>query len=1002
MSGAERRGSHRTWGWFWKALCAGILVLGFSAGAFAQLKCQYYGGLLWEWEVMQGSTIQCSNYVKDGGNVNLNFSDAWGPPGQVLGGAGACVFGGKLYCFGVTANDGGTLWWVAYDPVNEIELGPTKIATGVGASASQTGAAAVVIKDAIYVLVAGQKGFTSKDGKSFATWNYTVGANPPQQVLDAVPLLPASDDPASILLVYNDAGGALRASVFTPPATASTRDLLLPWPPANPYVWKPVVQGNLVLGTSGGYNGFAAGAKDPCIQFYASTGQGQDGYHQGRWEYNVAAETWSFNDITVSGAEQIETWPWYETVDQTTFTMQQSHIVSYWVGESPTNFFNPSDWMIPQNNDPSYGWQGSPTPTAGATTSDLQSLWTLVGVVLGPPPFAMNGASNACPSGVGFSWVDYGKSTSTTVTTTSTASSTVSVAMNNSVKAGFGEFSLDLSYAHGWTSSHQSSHAVSVSEDFQFGPCSEQAGSQGTHGWVIFNAPTLVTQWYKLYAYDKENYLNEDIYATALGDTVQQFTYFELADPSQGGYPGLFAGMTTYPNSTDVTAWSGYNWDDGGSNWTVTFGAKTDPQMPTVSEGGQDEVTYTQTDTTISSNGNSNSFGVQAGGGVHFAGFSTGITVGYDGEWTTNTEIQSTITQDVTCALNMQAPPSPCPSGDVCDLVVQPYWLQASSANAPWIPIGYAGNLPWCITWHTIGATAGGAAVGVAGPPSSASGTIRHGGDNEKDSFTLSGGRMAWLRADGSETPAPITADQFDALKDASVSLNGHAFSSAGSKGKWSRSGEVWTYKTNKDAKGDHFTLGLDFANKTWSFDGSSKTLDREVQASDASVRVHLALQGQYAFTLWLKHGVHATWSDEEKKASWEPYGVHEIKGDYDSPTGVGHLALKGHIPKNISAFGDLEIRINGTSVRVPLLATPGFLQALQKGDKVKVQDTGLSFDIDFGTGKWEASIEGPLFKADMAPKKGSLRVHVLLGGGPLSDQTVVIQKCTTDLKYSG
>jgi hypothetical protein len=598
--------------WAFLRVLASLLALAFSVGAFAQLKCQYYEGYLWEWEVMQGGGIQCSDYAWDGTNLNPGFSDQWGPSGQVLGSAGACVFRGKIYCFCVTAEDGGTLWWVAYDPDSDTEYGPTKIATGIGASAGQTGAAASVVHDTIYVLVAGQKGFTSKDGKSFATWDYTVGANPPQQVLDAVTLLPASDDPASILLVYNDAGGALRASVFTPPATASAHDFLLPWPSANPYVWKPVVQGNLVLGTSGGYHNFAAGAKAPCIQFYAATAQGQDGYHQGRWEYNVAAETWSFNDITVSGATAIEVWPWYETTDQTTFTMRQSHIVSYWVGSSQTNFANPSDWMIPQNNDPSYGWQGSPTPTAGATTSDLQALWTLVGVVLGPPPFAMNGASNACPSGVGFSWVDYGKDTSTTVTTTSTASSTVSVAVNNSVKAGFGEFSLDLSYAHGWTSSHQNSHAVSVSEDFQFGPCSEQTGSQGTHGWVIFNAPTLVTQWYKLYAYDKENYLNEDIYATALGDTVQQFTYFELADPSQGGYPGLFAGMTTYPNSTDVTAWSGYNWDDGGSDWTVTFGAKTDPQMPTVSEGGQDEVTYTQTDTTISSNGNSNSFGAQS------------------------------------------------------------------------------------------------------------------------------------------------------------------------------------------------------------------------------------------------------------------------------------------------------------------------------------------------------------------------------------------------------
>lgn len=1009
MNGIGQEGRRGPSGRGWKVLGLGIVMLGFSLGLFAQAKCLYYEGALWEWDVLQGGGVDCTAYTWDGANLTEGFSDAWGPGAQVLGSPGACVFNGKIYCFCVTADSGGTLWYLTVDPDNgNAEAGPTKIATGLGASATQNGAAAAVCHDAIYVFTPGSKGFTSKDGKSFTTWNYTVGTNEPQWILDAVPLYPASDNPASIMLVYKDAGGALRASIFSPTALASVNDFLLPWPSANPYLWEPVGQGNLVLGTSAGFNNFSAGATAPCIQFYGLTALGQDGIHEGRWEYNVAEETWTFNDITVANTVVLEAWPWFETVDTTKDTMRLSHILSYWTGQDRRNFVNPSDWMIPQNDDTSpggYGWAGTPTPTSGAVNgSALQGLWTLVGVVLGPPPFGMNGASDACPSGVGFSWVDYGKDTSTTVTTTSTSSSTVSVAMNNSIKAGIGEFSLDLSYAHAWTSSHGNSQTVSVSQDFQFGPCSESVGSQGTHGWAIFNAPTLVTQWYKLYAYDESTYLNEDIYATALGDTVQQFTYFELADPSQGGYPGLLAGMPAYPDSTDVGSWNNSvpDWNNGGSDWTVTFGDKTDPQMPVLSEGGQDEASYTQSNTTISSNGNSNSFGVQAGAGVHFMGFSTGVTVGYDGEWTNNTENESTITQSVTCALNMQAPPSPCPSGDVCDLVVQPYWLQAKTTNAPWIPTGYGGDVPWCITWHVTGTTAAGRTMGLAAAPASASGTIRHGGDNEKDSFTLSGGHMAWLNADGSETPVPMTADQFAASMGASVSLNGHAFSADGSKGKWSRSGDAWTYKTRKNAKGDHFTLSLDFANKIWSFDGSSRKLDQEVLASDASVRVHLALLGQYTFTLWLKHDVHATWSDEEKKASWPPYGVHKIKGDYDSPTGLGHIELKGHIPKNISAFGDIEIRVNGVSVSIPLLSVSGFLDALDRGRSVKYSADGLSLDMDFGTGKWTANFEGGQFQSGMAPKGGAVRVQILLGGTQISDQTVVLQKCTTGLRFAG
>ena len=1000
---AENRRT-RTAGKFVRILGVALLALGLSMGIFAQIKDLYYEGAPWDWAALQGGGIQWTQYAWDGSNLTIAASDQMGPNSQALGSLGACVFNGKIYCFCVTADNGGTLWYVTLDPDNgHAETGPTAITTGLGAGASQSGAAAAVCHDVIYVFTPGSKGFTSKDGASFTTWDYTVSAKEPQWILDAVPLYPASDDPASIMLVYNDTSGVLRASVFLPPAQTSAHDFVIPWPSVSPS-WQPVAQGNLVLGTSAGYNNFSAGAKAPCIQFYAATGQGTGGVHEGRWEYNVAEETWAFNDITVANTTFLEAWPWFETVDTTTTTMRLSHIVSYWTSQGQTNFVNPSDWMVPQNDDPAYGYKGTPTPTSGAANgSDLQGLWTLVGVVLGPPPFGMNGASGACPGGTGFSWVDYGKDSSTTVTTTTTASSTISVAVNSTIKAGFGDFSLDLSYAHGWTSSNGNSISKTISVDFQWGPCWE-SGNQGTHGWAIFNAPTLVTQWYKLYAYDDSTYLNEDIYATALGDTVQQFTYFELADPSQGGYPGLFAGMPAYPNSTDVGSWNNSvpEWNNGGSDWTVTFGDKTDPQMPVLSEGGQDEASYSQSDTTISSNGNSNSFGVQAGAGVHFAGFGAGVTVGYDGEWTTDTETQSTITQSVTCALNMQTPPSPCPSGDVCDLVVQPYWLQASTANAPWIPTGYSGDLPWCITWHVTGTTAGGSTLGVAAAPTSAFGTIRHGGGNEKDSYTLTVGHLGWLNADGSETPIPMTADQFGASTGAAVSLNGHVFSADGSKGKWSRSGDTWTYKTRKGTKNDRFTLGLNFASDTWSFDGASKSLDQEVKSADASVKVGLALQGQYAFTNWLKHDVHSTWSHVEKKTSWQPYGVHEIKGDYDSPTGAGHLALKGNIPKNVGSFGDLEIRINGASVPVPLLATPGFLAALQKGGKVKYQGAGISFDIDFGTGKWEAAIEGSQFKGEMAPKRGAMHVKVLLGGSLLSDQNFVLQKYTTDLRYSG
>jgi hypothetical protein len=764
------------------------------------------------------------------------------------------------------------------------------------------------------------------------------------------------------------------------------------------------------LGTSGGGLG-SPGAKAPCVQFYGMTAKGADGQHQGRWEYNLATGDWAFFDITrVGEIQQLDAYPWFDTIDSDG-SMKMSHVVFY----EPTTAdvvtaAAPSDYMIPQYNDPTYGWAGLPTATANATGTELQNLWTLVGVVLGPPPFPMNGATEACNTAEdALAWVDYGNDSSTTVTTTSTSSSTISVASETKIKGGIGQFTLDLSYAHAWTHSHGTSQTVSVSQDFQFGPCSEPQGSQGTYGWAIFNAPTLITQQYKLYAYDYTpstghgTYLDQDIYATATGAAVQQTAYFDLANPSQGEYSGLFAGMKAYPNSTDIAGWHAIKppWDTGGSDWSALFGDNTSPEMPVLTLGLRDVVSYTQSNTNTDSKGNSNSFGVQAGAKLTIAGFSEAVTVGYDGTWTTTTENQSTITKNVSCALNVPIPSNT--TGFVNSMTVQPYWLLAKTANAPWIPAGYSGNLPWCVTWDvTKFTTVGGGTAGVSGPPASASGTIRAGGDQEKDTYKVAAGRLAWMDAEGAETALPMTADQFDPAQGAAVSLNGHAFPADGTKGKWSRKGDVWKYKTREGVKADPFELDLDFAGMAWSFNGSSKTLDQDLRVANGSVQVRLALQGKHSFTNWITHDVQTSWSHEEGKAAWPPYGVHEVKGDYNSRTGAGTLVVKGHIPKKETRFGDVTIVVNGASVSFPLLGTEKFLDKLDRGGSATYKADGLLFDIDFGTGKWKATIDGSQFKSDMAPKDGAVRVQVLVGGEPTSDQTFTALKHTTTLKYGG
>lgn len=999
---------------FGRFICVLALALGalcVTPNVFGQAKGLYYGGLAYEFEFQNYTqwpdfriTVRYWN-TKDN-EWDIKWAKEWGSQ-HIVGSLCTCVFNGLLYCFFTTTDNNGTLYYVTVDPATQTITGPTVIAKYMGIYPdTQNGAAAAVCGGTMYVFAGGGWIFTSEDGKGYAYRGAGWGGSIGDVLLDAITFYPTDNSPASLMVIYYDAFDTLYSCVFAPPDMMGETSAL-PWPPVKPCLWGKVVQGNLVLGTSNSYPD--PGAKSPCVQFYGFTRDNNcDGQHLGRWEYNLTNKSWTFHDWTQGGSiYKLGVWPWFDTMDAKG-TMRLSHVIDVQFGNTERWFVNRSDWMVPQHNDPVYGWAGAPTVTSTATadTDDakkLRALWSLVGIVLGPPPFALNGAAD----GSGLSQVQYGIDQSQSVTTTHTSSQTISVAMNNEVKAGFGDFNLDLSYAHAWTSSHGTTHTVDTSTFYTFGPVDETPPDQGTHGWAVFNAPTFVTQQYKVYAYDYNQstgagaYLNQDIYATSVGAVVPQTAYFTLANPSDGAIQDLFQGFPVYPNSTDIAHWFNIrDWNSGGSDWTAIFGDRSSPAVGTLNVGTGITQTYTQADSTMDSKGNSNSFSVSAGASFDvFEGFESGVTVGYDAEFGTETEVESTITKSVSCSLNMPIPPNT--PGYVKSMTIQPYWLQAKTSKAPWIPTGYNGNLPWCITWNVLQySTVGGVTAGAAPSPVSASGSIRAGMCNGLDWYKVVTGRLTWVDSNGIETSLPMTADEFDPNLGATVFLNGHAFSAVKGNGKWVRNGDVWKYRTHWGAK-DSFILKLDLANKTWSFNVSTRKLDQEIKTINDNILVTLDVQGSHWFAQWLKHDVEATWHHTEKKAAWDPYGVHEIKGSYNSQTGVGNLKLEGHIPRHVSSFGDLELRVNGESVFIPLLSRDSFLDDVLRERIVKYKARGLSFEIDFRTGMWKAAIKGNRFRGDMVPKGGAIRVQVLLGGATNSDQTFEIQRHTTLLSFN-
>ncbi len=984
----------------------GMFLLVFPLRLFAQafpLKAIYYAGNGYAFTDLNAGSY--TMLIEQAANANgFQGTPQYVTIGQdIAGSLGVVSFNGLVYCF--FANTNGNVQYVTLNPESNQLSGPTLIA----ATANANGTAATVYQGQIYVIT-NDAIFASGDGKSWTIEGFDEGVAA-GEMFDAVTFYPPGTSvPPAIMVVFNDQNSTLRACVIVPPSTLNPTQTLgcasqtgLPWP-SNPFLGALEV-GNLVLGTSS----MTGGAKAPCVQFYGQTQPVMQSVSQYDWEYSVVNQTWTYSDVTK--APIIDNFggyfgalPWFGTANSAG-QMQQSHILMY----QDNNFFaNPSDWMVPQY--PDNNWEGEATDTSGAdsdstTDQELRSLWSLVGVVLGTPPFSLNGADDPCPNGDCYSRVSYGSEQTTEVSLTEKASATLSIAVENEIKAGIGDLNINLSYAHGWMSSHGSTTSTSISTEYTFDESNEPAGNYGDYGWAIFTAPTLMTQLYQLYAYDYQpssgqgTYLNQDLYATSVGAISTKFVYFNLTNPAEGEITDLLQGLTQYPNSTDIPSWHQIqDWNPqpfpSDLPWTVQFESPA-----TLDIGGDVTVQYTKVNTTVDSSGKNGEFTLEGGASFDlFEGFKSGVTVGHKSTWEQESEVQSSNSTSVSAEMDM---PIPDPTCQTCysSITVQPYWLVATAETAPWIPTGYNGNLPWCLTWNVTGySTVGGIKAGPANLPASVWAKVQAGNDQ----YSITAGSMVWENADGSETPIPLTADQFDPAEGAAVALNSHLFTVSAATGSWSRRGDVWTYKTRNGVT-EPFTLELDFGKQSWSFDGRSSDPQLAVSVADGFVRVALGVQGLYRFVSWIQQDASMTWSHEEKKRDRKPYGVDQIDGSYNAQNQTGNIVLRGLAPKHLSNLGDVEIRINGLSVDFPLLATTdNFLRKLRSGGTVAYRADGLSFTIDFSTGRWTASINGGQFKHGMVPKAGVEQVQVLFGGTISSDQNLTIGKHPATLTYKG
>jgi hypothetical protein len=710
-------------------------------------------------------------------------------------------------------------------------------------------------------------------------------------------------------------------------------------------------------------------------------------------------------------------------------------------------YVEPSDALTPQNRDVPILACGDPggseTTTTEADPDDpsvlatRQHYWTLVGVILGSPPFAQNGYT-AFSDYQNFSNVNFGQDSSSTVEQTNSMSNSLMVSQSTEVHAGLSETngvgaSLDLSYKHTW----ETANGDTVSKDLKvtrlMGTQASACTEMGRWGWALFMAPTLVYQDWKAYGYDYSpitgtgSPLNVDLHTIKVKDIPDNpdasfapvVVNFELANP--GGpndqYPGLMSGMQPFSSSLNTRFWlnPGYTWRSD-ARWQTKLGEGTLPLLQFVPGAGQ-EVSYSETTQSFESEGETTDVSLTVGlsvkAGTKINGFSQTTKVGYAGSFRTNTKTTTGFGTQVTFGMKMRS----CNySGPNCvsDLSVQPYWLEAG-AGAPWVPTAFQSQKPWAITWklwdmHPIGGmtitsptcpppppttsrlVASSVDTGIAGgragtslPPDHASGRVVSGmggglGGEPYSHYAIEGGRLAWVLNE-TEERIPMTADDFDPSKGVTVEIQDMSWSLSTGNGTWTRSGDVWTFKPKGSE--NPVSMKIDFGRATYALHIQRADLSGRVPAGTTIVRLLLTVNDLYMFYADLQHDVDIAWRWSQPAADAKTLHVTSFEGRYDSATQAGKASIAGTLPADLPAFGDVEVNVNEHPHVAQLVGREDFQQAAQSGGVFKYAKEGLILVFDFGNKTWSATFNGKAFHEMLAPRVGMLRTQVSVGGVP-------------------
>jgi len=1000
---------------------------------------------------------------------------------------------------------------------NKVALGSAR--TDTPAKGWGSGAAITVFNNQLY-LFSNNGVYTSGDGKGWTYHAAPFATNPQHEPLDAVTL--NTPDGQRILMVYGyisgqhynydhlDAvdwngkfGAESQAKVFN-----GTNDSGLYDPSGH---WRGRVSltvGTKAKGNAGDNEELAAGALVPAVQLFGQSGEqfttsNHNPARHAEYVYTTIANgwgTWTWDSTRVKYFNHVNpslmVYPWSDFQCDSSYVdrqgMRQYMVLlggyNWWLTETPFAFA--SDFLVPQHErntactyvDPADGKSKAMPPPSGVenNTETYRNYWTLVGVILGSPPFSKNGATNTNILDK-LSDVSLSQDSTQSVETTSEMENSLSVSVGHKITAGILDMfnfskSFDASYKHTWEKQSGTTSSVALSIEHTYGSSTATEAAIGTVGWLVISAPHVYVQDWTVYGYDRKH--NSSIGGTALsfvpgldctlpssgcldlqtvstkGTPDYRDEYFDLRNPAASG--SLFAGMGSfdygdiYQNLANLDYWLApknrttgevLNWQyderwetragDGGTTYYPCKSGDTSCNSIAkllASSGSQDTSTYKLVKETMTGSGHTDEVhlerGASMGGELNLKGFSVGaennISVGYEGKFSWNTK---TTTGTGTTVTASQLVPACALSETDCyrSVNVRPYWLHpvasfAAAGKIPWIPTAFQSQTPWCLTWKITtackvgelncppgaGNTGMSGRSGTAPPPDNAFGRIVNGsGGGEAGApdshYVIQGGRMVWVDEEGGEQRIPMSADDFDPSKGVTIEVASGSWFSSGN-GSWKRNGETWKFQTNPGAK-PHVTLSLDFGSATYDLTIQKADLNGRVLAGVTNTRLVLGVNQLYRFYTVLNHDIDISWQWSKLPEDNVRTHVTLFQGRYDSTNQSGKMAISGTLPADLQTFGDLEIDVNDHQYVVRLITMDGFQEAFESGSVFKYAKAGLIMDIDFGNKTWSATFNEKAFHSLLAPRWGTVRARIIVGGVPWMTEDNAIVNYSANLK---